>query len=59
MIHNESSAKRKVHTNKALIKILESSYTNELKAHLKALEIKETNAPRMCRRQGKKSNSGL
>ena len=39
MVDNESSAKRKVHsTLNALIKKLENSYTNELKAYLKTLE---------------------
>ena len=35
----------------ALVKKLERSYTNNLTAHLRALEQKETNSPKRSRRQ--------
>jgi len=41
MGHNESSAKRKVHSTKCLHKKLESYHTSNLKVYLKALEKKK------------------
>jgi hypothetical protein len=41
MGHNESSAKRKVHSTKCLHKKLKGSHTNDLKLYLKALEKKK------------------
>jgi hypothetical protein len=47
MGHNENSAKRrKFIARSALIKKLERSFTNNLTAHLKALEQKELTHPR-------------
>jgi hypothetical protein len=51
MGHNENSAKRKVHSTKCLVKKLERSYTNNLTAHLRALQQKEANSPKRSRRQ--------
>jgi hypothetical protein len=35
----------------ALVKKLERSYTNNLTAHLRTLNLKEANSPKRCRRQ--------
>ena len=51
MGHNERGAKRKIHSTSALVKKLERSYTNNLTAHLRALEQKEANSPKRSRRQ--------
>jgi hypothetical protein len=44
------SVKNKVIAPSALIKTLESSHTSYLKVHLKVLEQKEVNMPKMHRR---------
>ena len=46
MGHNESSAKRKIHSTKCPVKKLERSYTSNLTAHLKALEQRKQTHPR-------------
>ena len=52
MVHNESSAKRKVHSTKYPGKETgEILHTNNLTAHLRALEQKEANSPKRSRRQ--------
>jgi hypothetical protein len=51
MGHNGSSAMRKVHSTQCPVKKLEKSYTNNLKAHLRALEQKEANSPKRSRMQ--------
>ena len=49
MKHNESNAKRKVHSTKYLYKQIRESHTTDLETHLKALEGKEANSPRRSR----------
>ena len=44
MRHNESSAKRKVHTLSAQLKIKEKAHIGDLTAHLKALEKEEADS---------------
>jgi hypothetical protein len=52
MGHNESSAKRKVHSTKGPgKKKLERSYTNNLTTQLRAIEQKEANSPKRSRQQ--------
>jgi hypothetical protein len=51
MGHNESSAKRKIHSTEYLHTEIRESYTINLTAYLKALEQKETNMPRRRRQQ--------
>jgi hypothetical protein len=51
MGHNERGAKRKIHSTSALVKKLERSYTNNLTAHLRALEQKQAETPKRSRRQ--------
>jgi hypothetical protein len=52
MGHNESSAKRKIHSSEYLKKgTAESIYTSSLTANLKALEQKEANIPKRSRWQ--------
>ena len=58
MGHNESSARKKVHSTKWLHKESGETHTSDLTAHLKTLEQKEADAPRRSRRQ-EWSNWGL
>jgi hypothetical protein len=51
MGHNESSAKRKIHSTYAFVRKLERSYTRNLTAHLRALDQKKANTPKRSRGQ--------
>jgi hypothetical protein len=51
MGHNESSAKRKLHSTKCPGKELQRSYTSSLTAHLRTLEQKEVNTLKRSRWQ--------
>jgi hypothetical protein len=52
MGHNERNAKRKVHSTNAFIKKLESSHTNNLEVHTKALKQKEANIAKWSKTAG-------
>jgi hypothetical protein len=51
MGHNENSAMRKTHSSKCLQKETDESIHSSLTTHLKALEQKEANTPKMGRWQ--------
>ena len=51
MGHNDSSAKRKIHSTKCPGKEIGETYISNLTAHLKALEQKEANTLKRSRRQ--------
>ena len=51
MGHNESSAKRKIHSTKCLGKESGEILHHNLTAHLRALEQKEASLPKRSRRQ--------